>query len=99
MIPDQLADTWVPVTVPWRLLVEGDVFLDRDLHPWIVETTPTPTPAGLLTVTARRGAQVLTADVDPAGEIAVLDPRLERDAMELARDVLGAQLIERRAAA
>lgn len=88
-------DAWVPVSLRWRHVLPGDVFVARNGELWQVEETG-PSPRTSYDVIAVRGAQVHKADVDPDDVISVLVPVTERDAMELSREQLGARLVERR---
>lgn len=90
-------DAWVPVSLRWRHVLAGDVFLGHNGKLWHVEETG-PNPRTSYSVIAVHGAQVHKADVDPDDVIPVLIPVSERDAMQLTREHLGARLVERRTA-
>ena len=85
-------DVFVPVPLRWRHVVAGDVFLGADGRLWCVENMH----QGAVCV---RNARDQVADrVDPDDVVSVLVPVVERDAVELTREQLGARLIERRTA-
>jgi hypothetical protein len=97
MTDEQLAQTWVPVSIPWRLVVPGDVMIAPDGAPWAI-TDCAPRVGSQWWAVAVRGAnQPYEAPMDPDDRINVLVAVTERDAVELSMDELGARLIERRA--
>jgi hypothetical protein len=92
-----LADCWAPAPLRWRHVQVGDVFIGAKQRQWMVSALATV--AGSIQVTARQGADEFAATVDPDETIDVLTLTTEREAIELLRSELGAQLIERRTAA
>lgn len=86
-------DCWCPVPLRWRHVLPGDVVLDPDRRSWMLTDRPM---SGGLTVT--RGAHSYTATPDPDAVVDVLVPVAEREAVEVARDQLGAALVARRTA-
>lgn len=86
------ADIFVPVPLRWRHVVAGDVFLGADGLLWAVENMHQGA------VCVRNGRTQHADIVDPDDVIPVLVPAVERDAVELTREQLGARLIERRTA-
>lgn len=91
------ADAFVPVPVRWRNVNASDTFVAPDGKLWHVAKIATSRAA--LAVTAQYGDRQFSRDVDPDDVVTVLIAVPERDAVELARDVLGARLIERRTTA
>ena len=77
---------------------QGDVFLSRDGALWIVSRADFGSQAGQFGILVDNGnvAHRWGGTVDPDDVVQVLVPVTERDAVELARDQLGARLIERR---
>lgn len=88
-------DVWVPVSLRWRHVIAGDVFVGSNGLTWHV-TEVEPQNGGCIDITCQSGKDQFTSDVDPDDVISVLVPALERDAVELTRDQLGARLVERR---
>ena len=93
-----LRDVWVPAPVRWRHMLVGEVFLGAKDRQWMVSALASQ-PDGTISVTARQGQDEFQAVVDPDETIQALVPTVEREALELTRAELGAQIIERRAAA
>lgn len=89
------ADAWVPVSLRWRHVVAGDVFVAPDGELWLVHAAQA-LPDGTFRVVADRGADEYGRPVDPDDVISVLVPVSLRDAVELTREQLGARLVERR---
>lgn len=89
-------DAWIPVPLRWRHAIETDVFVAPDGELW--QIIRSETHGAWFSVTATRGPDQFSRDVDPDDVIPVLVPVSERDAVELTRDQLGARLVERRTA-
>lgn len=87
-------DCWVPLMLQWQHVLPGDVFVGGDGQLWHVVETKRPIAA--LWITAQKGAEVFTTGVDWAESIPVLVSVPERDADTVCREVLGAQISERR---
>lgn len=87
-------DVWVPVPLRWRHVVAGDVFVAPDGSPWVVARREPS--QGLIAVQVVQADDPFNSYVDPDDVINVLVPAVERDAVELTREQLGARLIERR---
>jgi hypothetical protein len=85
------ADAWVPVPIRWRHVIGGDIVLDPAGAPWHVSENDL-----LGTWVLQQGLREFQRQADPDEVVNVLVPVPERDAVELARDVLGARLVERR---
>lgn len=94
MTTEELAQVWVPVPLRWRHVVPGDTFLDSEGAAW--HATHACPWLGCVKVSAQYGPTVRHAEVDPDDVIDVLVPALERDAVELTREELGARLVARR---
>jgi hypothetical protein len=92
-----LADVWAPAPLRWRHVHVGDVFIGGKGTQWMVSDIYQSNDS--IGVVARQGANEFNATVDPDETIDVLTLTTEREAIELLRTELGAQLIERRAAA
>lgn len=93
MTTEELERVWVPVPLRWRHVIAGDVFVGGDRALWTVAGA---VPGKHFHVEVRRGANTFTTEIDPDDVVNVLVPVLERDAVELSMDELGARLIERR---
>jgi hypothetical protein len=91
MTTEELAQVWVPVSLRWRHVVEGDVVIGGDGAPWAIVDVD-----HLGTWVARSGRREYQSMPDPDDVIEVLVPALERDAVELTREELGARLVARR---
>lgn len=90
-------DAWVPVPLRWRHILPGDMVVAPDDQIWhVIEVWSGKCST---TATAERGKERFSRDVDPDDVIPVLVPVVERDAVELTRDQLGARLVERRTTA
>lgn len=88
------ADIFVPVPLRWRHVVAQDTFLALGGQMWHVrQAWPVK---GQIEITAVSGQTKFARLVDPDDVIDVLIPALERDAVELTREQLGARLIARR---
>jgi hypothetical protein len=90
------SDAWVPVKLRWRHVRAGDVFFSAktgDL--WHVTEIEDVEPF-LLTVHLNHGGDQHVVEMDRDAVVQVLTPVPERDAMRIARDELGARLVERR---
>lgn len=94
MTTEELAQVWVPVPLRWRHVIAGDVFVGKEQALWSVKDIRSH--AAHLTVYTQSGQHYYPADVDPDDVIEVLVPALERDAVELTREELGARLVARR---
>lgn len=98
-LADAAPDAWVPVPLRARHVVEGDVMVGRDHRTWLVALVQHGLD-GRVTLGAMRTADTRhPATLDPDEPVTVLMPVCDRDAVEVARDVLGARLIDRVAAA
>jgi hypothetical protein len=93
-----LRDVWVPCPARWRHMQVGEVFLGAKDRSWMVSALAVQ-PDGTISVVARQGQDEFQAVVDPDETIRALVPTVEREALELTRAELGAQIIERRVAA
>lgn len=91
-------DVWVPVALRWRHVIPGDLFIGGTGAPWLVVSVDRE-PSGNLLAVAMRHDGPRKADVDPDDTVQVLVPVAEREAATVARELLGARLIERRSAA
>lgn len=90
-LPD---DVWTPVPLRWRHAQVGDVFVGQGARLWqVAEIRP---ELANLRVEAHQGHTHHSVLVDLDDVIDVLIPVPEREAVELAREVLGARLVERR---
>lgn len=88
-------DVFVPVKLRWRHVLDGDVIVAGDGALWMV--TACSSARGGLRVSARLGGtREFGRDVDPDDVTTVLISVVERDAVALTRDQLGARLVERR---
>lgn len=95
MTPDELALTWVPVPLRMRHVIAGDVFVSRvDGTLWHVNKSKVTTVGGWGLV-VDQGDLVLSDHGDPDDTVDVLVPVLERDAVELTIEELGARLVSR----
>jgi hypothetical protein len=94
-VSDLPADAWVPVPVRFRHVVPGDVFVGRDGALWHIRATGV---LGRNIVSADQGENNRATPVDLDDVVQVLVPVGEREAVELTREQLGAQLVERRTA-
>ncbi len=84
-------DAWVPVPVRWRHVQPGDLVL-AGATPWLItHVQDDGTVVGQHTFRERHHARP-----DPDDVAQVLVPVTEREAVELAREQLGARLVERR---
>jgi hypothetical protein len=83
-------DAWVPVPLRWKHVLAGDVFVGKDGALWTVTET-NGLGRGIVTV-RRTSEQTYSAPVNPDAVVSVLVPVLERDALRVCRDELGAQL-------
>jgi hypothetical protein len=92
-----IADAWVPVPLRWRHVQVGDVFFSAktgDL--WLVTAAENRADRPARRVTVAHGGATHTAEVELDDIAQVLVPVIERDALRLSRDELGARLIDRR---
>lgn len=90
-------DVFIPVPLRWRHVMSGDVFTGHNGALWHV-TEVRSTTSALLLVTTESGPHSFQAEVDPDETVSVLVSVIERDAVELTREQLGVQLVQRRAA-
>lgn len=89
------SDVWVPVPLRARHIMAWDMIVGNDGSLWAVSSSASD-PSGKWSISALCGAEGLSQFVDPDDVIPVLVPVVERDAVELTRDQLGARLVERR---
>lgn len=85
------ADVWVPVPLRARHVIAGDVIVGKDGSLWPI--TESRATGGTWSINV---ANFGLDYPDPDDVIPVLVPVIERDAVELTREQLGARLIERR---
>lgn len=95
MTPGELSTVWVPVPLRWRHVIPGDVFVGKDDRLWQV-TDLTHDRGMLIEVTCQSVLDVFYDEADPDDTVNVLVPVLERDAVELTIEELGARLVSRR---
>lgn len=91
------ADVWVPVPLRWRHVRPGDVIVGTDGGLYVVRAADLD-PRGMLArvEVTRDGYEIHARGADPDEPVTVLMRADERDAANLLRTELGAQLIERR---
>jgi hypothetical protein len=91
-------DVLVPVPLRWRHVIAGDVFIGRDDQEWIVTKNGYHWEWTGWDLFVEREGRVVRAGrrIDPDDVVEVFVPAVERDAVELIREQLGARLIERR---
>ena len=94
MTPAELSTYWVSVPLRARHIVAGDVVHGRDGRPWMVVAANVVQNS--IVTTAQAGEDCIEVRSDPDHTISVFVPVLERDAIELTVDQLGARVIERR---
>lgn len=82
-------DVWVPVPLRWRHVIEGDIVLGGDGRTWLIAVRASDGSVGAMHTAEQR----FSDSPDPDDVIPVLIPVIERDAVELTREVLGARLI------
>lgn len=95
MTQPELADVWVPVPLRWRHVVGGDVIIGTGGVPWMVDATAHADDGSW--VALARAAHDWRGQVDPDEVVQVLVLATERDALTVARDQLGARIVESRA--
>lgn len=95
MTTEELAQVWIPVSLRTRHVIAGDVFVGKDGGLWHV-TKSGATTDGTWALVVDQGDYVTGGGMDPDDVIDVLVPALERDAVELTREELGARLVARR---
>ena len=79
-----MSDTWTVVEMRWRLIRAGDVVLDPDGNPWMVDRTP-----GERMLTLDRGAESFDKIPNPSDLVRVLVPTADAAAVVTLREQLG----------
>lgn len=90
--PAHGAGCWIPVTIRWRHVRGGDVIAGTDGNLWMIEARDRRWTEW---VSVRRGDQQFDDYVDPDETVTVLVPAAEAAARDLARNELGAKVVDR----
>jgi hypothetical protein len=86
----RLADAWVPITIPYRALAAGMVIVGG-AKLWHV-TSAELHRKGVVVVAAENGAELRSAEMDPDERVPVLYRYVEREAVALLHEQLGATI-------
>jgi hypothetical protein len=82
-------DTWAPVPMTWEFVRPGDVVLDPNGSPWMVQHWD-----GAATWTLRRGAETAVRACYPSETVPTLRPLAEREAVRNLHEMgLGPRLL------
>jgi hypothetical protein len=87
------ADCWVPIPLRWRHVRPGDVVVLKDK---LWEVTATDMHEQWAEAFVARGEKTHRADLDPDATVPVLVRHQEREALQTAREQLGATVVDRR---
>lgn len=91
-----MSDAWVPVALAVRHACVGDVFYSAKTSDlWLITGIQDRTDRPARSLSVSHAAETHTVELDLDKIIQVLVPVLERDALRVCRDELGAKLAER----